>query len=212
MKRVLALFCDPVPLIALFITFQVSSLVADSLWKTDTSPSSIVADKKARRVGDILTVIVSENNGATRNNTTATSKASSVDASIASFLYGPSASGLLTKGGQYPALSFTGKNTYSGGGQIANSETITSQLAVRVIDVLPNGNLVVEGRKNTSFSGEKQDAILRGMVRYDDISSSNSIYSYNIADASIQFVTKGTITDAQNKGWFNRIWDKVNPF
>jgi flagellar L-ring protein precursor FlgH len=201
-----------VGVIALLITFQVTSLVADSLWKTDTSPSSIVADKKARRVGDILTVIVAENNGATRNNTTATSKQSTVDASIASFLYGPAASGLLTKGGQYPAMSFSGKNTYAGGGQIADQETITSQLAVRVIDVLPNGNLVVEGRKQTSFSGEQQDAILRGTVRFDDISASNSIYSYNIADSSIKFVTKGTITDAQRKGWFNRIWDKVNPF
>jgi flagellar L-ring protein precursor FlgH len=119
---------------------------------------------------------------------------------------------LLTKGGQYPAMSFAGKNTYSGGGQINNAETITAQIAVRVIDVLPNGNLVVEGRSHTAFSGEKQDAILRGTIRYDDISANNTIYSYNIADASIQFVSKGTITDNQNKGWFNRIWDKINPF
>jgi flagellar L-ring protein precursor FlgH len=212
MRKVLALVCDPIPLITLLISFQVTSLVADSLWKPDTSPSSIFADKKARRVGDIMTVIIQENNGATRNNTTSTSKTSSVDASIASFLYGPGASGLLTKGGTYPAMSFTGKNTYAGGGQINNSETITAQLAVRVIDVLPNGNLVVEGRKQSLIAGEKQDAILRGTVRFDDISAANTIYSYNIADASIQYLTKGTITDAQNKGWFNRIWDKVNPF
>lgn len=212
MKKVSALLCNPVSLLALLLTFQAASLMADSLWKTDTSPSSIFADKKARRVGDIMTVIIQENNGATRNNTTATSKASSVDASIASFLYGPASSGLLTKGGAYPAMNFTGKNSYSGGGQINNLETITAQLAVRVIDVLPNGNLVIEGRKQTSFSGEKQDAILRGTVRFDDISSANSVYSYNIADASIQYISHGTITDAQNKGWFNKIWDKVNPF
>ena len=212
MKKVSALLCKPVCLLALLLTFQAASLMADSLWKTDTSPSSIFADKKARRVGDIMTVIIQENNGATRNNTTATSKASSVDASIASFLYGPAASGLLTKGGAYPAMNFTGKNSYSGGGQINNQETITAQLAVRVIDVLPNGNLVIEGRRHTAFSGEKQDAVLRGTIRYDDISANNTVFSYNIADASIQFVSHGTITDSQNKGWFNRIWDKVNPF
>jgi len=199
-------------LITLLLTFQVTNLVADSLWKTDTSPSSMFADKKARRVGDILTIQIQENNGATRNNTTATSKQSSVEAAITSFLYGPSASGLLTKGGQYPAMNFGSKNTFSGGGQIANQETITAQLAVRVIDVLPNGNLVVEGRRQTAFSGEKQDAILRGTVRFDDISSANTIFSYNVADASIQFVSHGTVTDNQNKGWFNRIWDKVDPF
>jgi len=212
MKKLSALLFDPAHLIALLVTFQVTSVVADSLWKADTSPSSIVADKKARRVGDIVTIVVQQNTGATRNNNTTTAKQTAVDASISSFLYGPAASGLMTKGGNYPAMNFSGKNTYSGGGQINNAETITDQLAVRVIDVLPNGNLVVEGRRHTAFSGEKQDAILRGTIRYDDILANNTIYSYNVADASIQFVSHGTITDAQNKGWFNRIWDKINPF
>jgi flagellar L-ring protein FlgH len=212
MKKPSTLLCKCVAVLALLVILPATGLKADSLWKSDASPSSIFADKKARRVGDILTVVVQENNGATRNNTTATSKASSVNASIASFLYGPAASGLLTKGGAYPAMNFTDKNTFSGGGQINNQETITAQIAVQVIDVLPNGNLVIEGRKQTSFSGEKQDAILRGTVRFDDISSANSVFSYNIADASIKYVSSGTVTDAQRKGWFNRIWDKVNPF
>jgi flagellar L-ring protein precursor FlgH len=212
MKKPSILLCKPIAVAVLLVTLPAAGLRADSLWKTDTSPVSIFADKKARRVGDILTVVVQENNGATRNNTTATSKTSSVDASIASFLYGPAASGLLTKGGAYPAMNFSDKNTFSGGGQINNQETITAQIAVEVIDVLPNGNLVIEGRKQTSFSGEKQDAILRGTVRFDDISSANSVFSYNIADASIKYVSSGTVTDAQRKGWFNRIWDKVNPF
>jgi flagellar L-ring protein precursor FlgH len=212
MKKLSALLFDPAHVVAVLVTFQVTTAVADSLWKQDTSPSSIFADKKARRVGDILTIVVQQSTGATRNNNTTTAKQTAVDASISSFLYGPAASGLLTKGGNYPAMSFAGKNTYSGGGQINNAETITDQIAVRVIDVLPNNNLVIEGRRHTAFSGEKQDAILRGTVRYDDISANNTVFSYNISDASIQFVSKGTITDNQNKGWFNRIWDKINPF
>jgi flagellar L-ring protein precursor FlgH len=212
MKKLSALLFDPAHLVALLVAFQVTSAVADSLWKSDTSPSSMFADKKARRVGDIVTIVVQQVNSATRNNNTSTSKQTSVDASIASFLYGPAASGLLTKGGTYPAMSFSGKNTYAGGGQINNAETITDQVAVRVIDVLPNGNLVVEGRRHTAFSDEKQDAVLRGTIRSDDILANNTIYSYNVADASIQFVSHGTITDAQRKGWFNRVWDKLNPF
>ena len=212
MKKLSALLFDPAHLIALLVAFQVTSVVADSLWKSDTSSSSMFADKKARRVGDIVTIIVQQNNSATRNNNTTTAKQTAVDASIASFLYGPAASGLLTKGGADPAMNFTGKSTYSGGGQINNAETITDQVAVRVIDVLPNGNLVVEGRRHTAFSDEKQDAVLRGTIRYDDIMANNTIYSYNVADASIQFVSHGTITNSQRKGWFNRFWDKVNPF
>jgi len=212
MKKLSALLFDPAHIIALLITFQVTSVVADSLWKPDSSPTSIFADKKARRVGDIITVVVQQNNSATRNDSLATSKQTAVDASISSFLYGPGASGFLTKGGKYPAMSFGGKNTYAGSGQIANAETITDQIAVQVIDVLPNGNLVIEGRRHSAFSGEKQDAILRGTVRYDDILANNTVFSYNIANATIQFVGKGTVSDAQRKGWFNRIWDKVNPF
>jgi flagellar L-ring protein precursor FlgH len=127
-------------------------------------------------------------------------------------IYPATVSGLLTKGGQLPTVSLSGKNTFNGGGQIANQETINAQIAVKVIDVLPNGNLVVEGRRQTAFSGEKQEAVLRGTVRADDVSSTNTVFSYNIADASIQFVSRGTITDNQRKGWFNRFWDKINPF
>ncbi|HWD19744.1 MAG TPA: flagellar basal body L-ring protein FlgH [Verrucomicrobiae bacterium] len=212
MKKPSLLLCR-ISLVALVVfTAQLATILADSLWKDDTSPASMFADKKAHRIGDILTVIVQENNGATRNNNTTTSKKSAVDASIASFLYGPASSGLLTKGGKYPAMSFSSANTFNGGGTIANSETINSMIAVKVIDVLPNGNLVIEGRRQTAFSGEKQDAILRGLVRRDDISATNSVYSVNIADATIQFISHGGITDNQRKGWFNRVWDKVSPF
>ncbi len=49
------------------------------------------------------------------------------------------------------------------------------------------------------------------MVRTDDVASDNTVYSYNVADATIQIIGKGTVTDSQNKGWFTRVWDKVNP-
>ena len=120
----------------------------------------------------------------------------------------PPAFGGSTFGGAATSL-FT---IFNGGGSINNLETITAQMAVRVIDVLPNGNMVIEGQLRTAFSGEKQDAVLRGTVRPDDISSSNTLLSYNIADATIQFISKGTITDIQRKGWFTKIWDKVSPF
>jgi flagellar L-ring protein FlgH len=185
---------------------------ADSLWKEDSAPTSMFADKKAHRVGDIVTVVIQENNGTSRNNNTSTSRTSGIDASVSSFLYPPSASGLLTKNGQLPAMSMTGKNTFNGGGTIANQETIAAQIAVKVIDVLPNGNLVLEGRRQTAFSGEKQEAVLRGTVRCDDVTSTNTVFSFNIADASIQYISHGALTDSQKKGWFTTVWDKVSPF
>jgi flagellar L-ring protein precursor FlgH len=184
---------------------------ADSLWQKGQS-RSIVADKRAFAVGDLLSIAVQETSTATKDNTTKTARQSSVDASISSFLYSPSASGLLTKGGKLPAMSFSGKQNFEGSGKINNSEQIIARIAVQVIDVLPNMNLVVEGRRLTSFSGETQEIILRGVVRPPDITANNTVFSYNVADATIRFISKGTVTDNQRKGWFMRIWEKVSPF
>ena len=204
--------CDATHLAIVLFILQLTTLGADSLWKEDMAPTSMFADKKAHRVGDIVTVVIQENNGTSRNNNTTTSRTSGIDASVSSFLYSPGASGLMTKNGQLPAMSMTGKNTFNGGGTIANQEIISAQIAVKVIDVLPNGNLVLEGRRQTAFSGEKQEAVLRGTVRSDDVTSTNTVYSYNIADASIQYISRGALSDSQNKGWFTKVWDKVSPF
>ena len=215
MNRRSSLLSKPAALALALLALPCASIHAGqgSLWTDNTAqPRSIFADKKAHTVGDIVTIVIQENNGATRNNNTTTSKKASVDASIASFLYGPGASGLLTKGGAYPAMNYTTDNEFNGGGQINNHETITAQLSVRVIDVLPNGNLVVEGHRQTSYAGEKQDAVLRGTLRADDVTSANTVLSSQIADATIQFINNGVITDNQRRGWFTTIWQKLTPF
>lgn len=184
---------------------------AQSLWKDDYS-RSMISDKRATSVGDILTIVVQEANSATKDANTTTSKQSGIDAAIQAFLYSPEASGLLTHKGKMPALKLNAKQDFNGGGKISNKENITARIAVRVIDTLPNGNLVIEGARQTSFSGETQDAILRGVVRKEDIQANNSVFSYNVADATIKYVSKGTVTDNQRKGWFTKVWEKVTPF
>lgn len=184
---------------------------SQSLWHDQVS-TSMFSDKRATGVGDIITIIVSENSTASKNNETKTEKQSSLSAAIASFLYSPGASGLLTKKGQLPAMAYNSDIKHDGGGSINNSETVVAKIAVRIVDVLPNRNLVVEGRRETAFSGEHQTIILRGTVRQDDVASDNTVFSYNVADASIQIIGKGTVTDTQRKGWFTRIWDKLTPF
>lgn len=211
MSRLFSSLFSTTTLAMLFVTAHLCARAADTLWKDPHAPS-IFSDKKAHTVGDILTILIQENNGASRQNNTTTSKKASVDAALSTFLYSPGASSLLTKGGQLPALKYASASDFNGGGQINNQETITARLSVRVIDVLPNGNLVIEGRRQTAFSGEKQDAILRGSVRYDDVLANNTIFSYNIADASIEFVSKGALSDNQRRGWFTWLWDKLSPF
>ena len=182
-----------------------------SLWKAESS-TSMFADKRARIVGDLLTILIQENSTASKDNSTKTSKSSSVDGSLETILYSPGASGFLTKGGKLPAMKFGGSQSFDGGGTINNTEKITSRIAVRVADVLPNGNLIIEGRRETFVSGEKQEVILRGTVRGEDVTANNTVFSFNVADANISFVSKGTITDNQRKGWLHKAWEKITPF
>jgi flagellar L-ring protein FlgH len=185
--------------------------LGQTLWRDDLS-RSMFADKRAAAVGDLLTVIVQENTSSSKRNNTSTSKQSSIDSAINTFLYSPGASGLLTKGGQMPAVKLAGNTSFSGGGQISNEERMTARFAVRVLDVLPNGSLIIEGTRQTKISGETTDAVLRGVVRQEDVSSDNTVFSHQIADAGIQYHSKGMVSDSQRKGWFLRLWDKFMPF
>jgi flagellar L-ring protein precursor FlgH len=105
-----------------------------------------------------------------------------------------------------------GTNTFTGGGTITNSQTITASAAVQVIDVLPNGNLVIEGLREVTFSKERQFLALHGIVRPYDIQPNNTIASANIAGAQIQIVSEGALTESQKKGWLLKLNDKINPF
>jgi flagellar L-ring protein precursor FlgH len=182
---------------------------AQSLWRDDVS-KPMCADKRATAVGDIITIIISENTTATKNNETKTERSSSLTSAISSFLF----PGFLAKGGvggTMPSIAYSSDHKHDGSGAINNSESIIAHVAVQVKDVLPNKSLVIEGKRETSFSGEKQTIILRGIVRAEDVAANNTVLSYNVANATVEIIGKGTVTDSQNKGWFNRIWDKLNP-
>jgi flagellar L-ring protein precursor FlgH len=180
---------------------------AQSLWRDGVS-KPMCADKRASAIGDIITIVVQESSSANKNNETKTEKQSSWTAAVASFLF----PGFAQYKGTTPAVSYNSDLKHDGSGAINNSETIVAQVAVKVIDMLPNGNMLIEGRRETSFSGEHQTILLHGTVRAEDVTAANTVLSYNVADATIQIIGKGTVTDTQNKGWFTRILDKVNPF
>jgi len=186
---------------------------ADSLWKDDVS-RGVTADKKARFVGDILNVRVQESNTAKRDAKTSTERKGSSDASISSFLFGTAAAGSSfgLGRGRYPAMKFDNTTKHEGTGKIDNSDSLTARFSVRVIDVLPNGNLVIQGTRQASYGGETQTIILRGAVRPFDVEQDNTIYSYLISDLNIRYLSNGTISKAKDKGWFMNIWDAISPF
>jgi flagellar L-ring protein precursor FlgH len=186
------------------------TLQASSLWPADGT--GMVADHKASRVGDIITVVVQESANASSTQNKQSSRKSSVTDAVQQFIFPPATSGLGTHAGQLPSLQFSGQSDFTGGGQVSNSQSVTSQAAVLVTDVLPNGNMVIEGVRLVSFSGETQYVVLHGLVRPDDITSSDTVLSSSIAEARVEFVNKGTLTSSENQGWLARIYDLLRPF
>ena len=184
---------------------------AASLWPAEAS-RGMMADRRASRVGDILTVVVSEIATASSAQTKSSNRDSSLEDAIGQFIYSAATSGRLTSRGELPASNATGKATYSGGGQVNNSQSLIARAAVLVTDVLPNGNLVIAGARQVTFSGETQYVVLRGLVRPDDVSSGNTVLSSNVADARVEFLSEGSLTEAQKRGWLSKLYEKLRPF
>lgn len=199
--------------VALLLALPAAPGAASSLWSVArTGERGMFADRKAGLTGDILTIVVSENAAATNSQNKSTNRASSVEDSVGQFLFSPAVSKFGTRRGELPNTSLSGSGTNSGGGEVSNNQSLSSRAAVLVTDVLPNGNLVIEGVRVVTFSGETQYVVLHGIVRRDDISPANTILSSNIADARVEFVSQGQLTDAQKRGWITKLYEKLRPF
>jgi flagellar L-ring protein precursor FlgH len=202
--------------LVLFAAFGVatSAVQVGSLWPVNggVGERGIYADRKASRTGDILTVVVAESAAAKSSQSKSAKRDSALQDAVQQFIFSVAASKLGTHNGELPATNITGKSSYSGGGDVSNTQSLDSRAAVLVTDVLPNGNLVIEGVRVVTFSGETQYVVLHGLVRQDDIDSGNTVLSTNIADARVEFLDKGTISDAQKRGWLSKVYEKLRPF
>ena len=181
------------------------------------------ADRRARRRGDVLTIVVAENTTITNQIDTQTSKANSVsnpvldqyllrlpkNLKVAKRAPGTGTGTGATGVSADSALGLT--TSYKGDAQVNQQESLVSRAAITVTDVLPNGNLVVEGTRIISFSGETKYAEMSGIVRHDDVAPDNTVLSTNIADAKVKYIDEGSLTDAQKKGWLSRGFDRFNP-
>jgi len=110
-----------------------------------------------------------------------------------------------------PSLNASTANNFEGGGNISDVNNITDRFSVRVVDVLPNGTFALEGRRSSSVAGETSTIILRAVVRKEDVLPDNTVSSTQLADLTLRYESKGNLNDTQKRGWFGKVWDKVNP-
>jgi flagellar L-ring protein FlgH len=187
---------------------QPASYNPNSLWRNGSR--AFFKDQRARQVGDILTVLVNITDKAAIANETQRSRTNTEDSGITDFL------GAKT---QSPAAALPGKlltdssnMSNDGKGSINRQEALQTNVAAVVTQVLPNGNLVVEGKQEIRVNFEMRELVVAGIVRPEDIQSDNTIDSSKIAEARIAYGGRGQITDVQQPRYGTQLMDIVLPF
>jgi flagellar L-ring protein precursor FlgH len=188
---------------------QYATYNPNSLWRNGSR--AFFKDQRAHQVGDILTVKVNITDKAVIANETQRSRDNKEDSGIDNF-FGKSKVPIMNTA--VPTRIFTADSTASsdGKGSINRNETLTTNVAGVVMQVLPNGNLVIEGKQEIRVNFEIRELIVAGIVRPEDIESDNTIDSTKIAEARIAYGGRGQITDVQQPRYGQQVLDVLLPF
>ena len=180
-----------------------------SLW--NTSPDALLGDKRARTLGDILTVTIEIDDEAEMRNSTKSNRGGSVEGSVGAFL---GVENILPPGALKlrPEVEMEGGAEFDGTGSTKRNEKLTLRVAATVVEVLPNGHLVIQGDQEVRVNNELRDLQVTGIVRPEDISRYNEIAYDRIAGARILYGGRGQITAAQQPRWGQQATDRYLPF
>ncbi len=183
-----------------------------SLWQS--GPTSLFGDRRAARRGDILTVIIDIDDEAQLQNTTSRTRSSGENLAIAELLGIPHLieSNIVGDGNLDPALGITSSSTTDGTGTVRRNETVMLRIAATVVEVLPNGHLVVRGTQEVRVNYELRDLQVAGIIRPEDISRQNTISYDKMAGARILYGGRGQINDVQQPRYGQQIIEILAPF
>lgn len=183
-----------------------------SLWQEQNGRAYLYEDLRAMRVGDIVTVKIVENHSGSKSADTSAERESSISNSVQGSTFGiPGWSGSPALA-QELAVDASASNQFEGSGSTTRADSLTGTISAVVTEVLPNGDLRIEGRREVTVNSETQIMSLKGIVRRVDVDTRNTVLSTAIADARIEYSGLGVINDVQRPGWFVRILDWLYPF
>ena len=178
-----------------------------SLWANSGQYSNLFRDMKARYINDVVTIAVSETTQAISSANASNKRSSSMSAGIDKLV------GLEKGVKEFPGLvSAGGKSNFEGQGATNRATQLSTTLTARVTDVLPNGYLVVEGKREVRVNNENQTVILSGIVRPNDINKNNVVLSSAVAQMSVRVQGKGTVSQPLKPGWLYQILSGLSPF
>jgi flagellar L-ring protein precursor FlgH len=183
-----------------------------SLWTPSAKFMNIYRDSRAQRIGDIVVIQIIESSSAEKEAKTEADKTSSINNSISDVLGLPLDQSSVFGYGITPTLEASTSTEFEADGKTSRKGDISAVISARVVRVLPSGNLMVSGKKQTRVNSELQYIIISGIIRPEDISSNNTIQSTYIADMRLDYYGSGIIGNQQNKGFVGRAFDKIWPF
>lgn len=178
-----------------------------SIYRTSFGAPALFEDRRPRYVGDILTILVSENINASKNSAADASRSGSVNSVLG--LVPKLIGGLISSDQDADA---SGKNIMSAKGGANSRNTFNGVITVTVVEVLANGNLLVSGEKQMLINQGTEYIRFSGVVNPRTVSANNTVPSTQVADARIEYSAKGYIDEAQTMGWLQRLFLNVLPF
>ena len=178
---------------------DVSVAQAKSLWSDDGGSyraRNIFVDRKAREVGDIVTIVISETTTTTATKASSNSKSgnTSIAAGVGIFDF-------------LKAASASGSDAFKANGSASATNRVAANVTVTVTEVMPNGNLVLEGIQSIWQNRDEHKITFRGVCRMDDVSAANTVPSTKIADATVRFDGKGPLNAKQRQGILTQIFN-----
>lgn len=168
-----------------------------SLYSASAVLADLTGDLRARRAGEIVTIVVLDRASAVAKGSTSSSRKSDMNYSVGSFLGKPSPAGALSN-----LAKGSGESQLQGQGQTSRETTLSTTLSARVVEVLPDGNLVLEGSKLVQVNSEQQWVTVRGLARRSDIQPGNLVRSDRLAYLEIRVNGKGVVGDAVRRPFF----------
>ncbi len=168
----------------------------------DDKGGLFATDRRASKVGDILTVALSEKFTASKSQSANSAKTDAYDITLPKVLVGSNTAGLFT----------TGTNqAFTGSGTASQSNSLNGELSVTVTRVFANGNMEILGQKKLLLNNGSEYIRLTGLIRPEDISASNVVSSSRIANAKISYLGAGEIADTAKKGWLSSLFSNISP-
>ncbi|OGC22102.1 hypothetical protein A2291_07140 [candidate division WOR-1 bacterium RIFOXYB2_FULL_42_35] len=171
---------------------------ADSIWNKDSSTP--YSTRKAYKVGDIVNIIILESTSAQNKAGTTTDVKDDLGAKLTHTLQR-----LSPIVGTNNSVAGQWSNKYSGDGKTSRTSSVQARIAAWVTNVLPNGNLAIKGKHQVGVNDELQEITIVGVIRPQDISGANTLYSYQVANASLTVKGTGTVAETESPGWLTRM-------